>query len=567
MWKVSLKPALRAMLCIAAASLTLTACESKKDKDSKETSSQVASTKEVQTTTENDSSEKATIASADATPKYDLTQGKVSDFDIAFLKMDNEVSNKVYSPLSIKYVLMMLSEGSKGESKNQITALIGNPTVTKYESNENMSFANALFIRDTYKDAILNDYVNALKIRYNADVLTDSFDNAFNLNAYVNEKTYGIIPEAFDDGDVTAYDFVLLNALAIDMEWENKWLENGGNNPEKGFKRVAEYEFEKDPESDIELRIKHGISAIDQPIRYEFGEQKKLVSGLDVMAAFNRYDIVNVLGEENIRKIVGEAARENIQKRGDLYREGVGTNPIPEDQIDAEVNKYLDYYIKEIDSNYNDPEKNEVKSIDFSFYTDDSVKVFAKDLKEYNGTTLQYVGIMPVKENLDSYITKLDAKTLNDIIGNLKELKRENFKDGVITLVYGKLPKFKFDYDLALKEKLQSMGITDVFDQDKADLSGITSSKDAYIASAKHKADIEFTQDGIKAAAVTYAGGHGGGDTIFKYFFDVPIERIDLTFDKPYMFLIRDKETGDVWFAGTVYDPLAYAEDESIGRY
>lgn len=35
MWKVSLKPALRAMLCIAAASLTLTACESKKDKDSK----------------------------------------------------------------------------------------------------------------------------------------------------------------------------------------------------------------------------------------------------------------------------------------------------------------------------------------------------------------------------------------------------------------------------------------------------------------------------------------------------------------------------------------------------
>ncbi len=33
------------------------------------------------------------------------------------------------------------------------------------------------------------------------------------------------------------------------------------------------------------------------------------------------------------------------------------------------------------------------------------------------------------------------------------------------------------------------------------------------------------------------------------------------------MFLIRDEETGDVRFAGTVYDPLAYDEDESIGRY
>ena len=37
--------------------------------------------------------------------------------------------------------------------------------------------------------------------------------------------------------------------------------------------------------------------------------------------------------------------------------------------------------------------------------------------------------------------------------------------------------------------------------------------------------------------------------------YDVPVETIDMTFDKPYFFLIRDKVSGEVWFMGTVYEP------------
>ena len=40
-----------------------------------------------------------------------------------------------------------------------------------------------------------------------------------------------------------------------------------------------------------------------------------------------------------------------------------------------------------------------------------------------------------------------------------------------------------------------------------------------------------------------------------------PIEEIDLTFDKPYMFIVRDKETGEVWFVGTVYEPLSWENE------
>mgnify|MGYP003456866542 CR=1 FL=1 len=40
--------------------------------------------------------------------------------DLLFLKMENKKENKIYSPLSIKYALSMLKEGTNGESQKQI---------------------------------------------------------------------------------------------------------------------------------------------------------------------------------------------------------------------------------------------------------------------------------------------------------------------------------------------------------------------------------------------------------------------------------------------------------------
>ena len=93
-----------------------------------------------------------------------------------------------------------------------------------------------------------------------------------------------------------------------------------------------------------------------------------------------------------------------------------------------------------------------------------------------------------------------------------------------------------------------------------ADLSNLTETNDTFISDAKHKANIEFTQDGIKAAAATVVGGAGAGDW-YDYLFEIPTEKIDITFDKPYMFIIRDKTTGETWFTGTVYEPTLWDED------
>lgn len=470
--------------------------------------------------------------------KYALKSNSLEDFDLRFLQLENKKANKIYSPLSIKYTLGMLNEGTEGESKEQISNLIGEYKANKYINSKNMSFANALFIRDTYKQSIKGNFVNNLRDKYNADVVYDSFNSSDKINSWVSDKTLDLINNMLNDKDLEEIDFALINALAIDMDWEEKFLSDYRLEP-------LNYSHEK-----------YSWMAPCNLLSNKFEGVNNEISGMGIIASVNNYDIVSTLGEENIRKTVGDAFRKYLEEdpQGDAsyYLEGK--------DVETAVEDYLDQYIEEINENY----KRVDKSTDFSIYTDKTVKAFAKDLKEYNGTTLQYVAIMP-EEDLDTYIDGITAEDVNEIINGLKELKTENFKEGVITEIVGYIPKFKFDYDLDLIKDLNDMGVKDVFDKDKANLKGITDDENAYIAKAKHKANIEFTQDGIKASAATVMMGGGAGES-FNYYYDVPVEKIDLTFDKPYMFLIRDKKTGEIWFAGTVYEPLSLA-DEPEARY
>ena len=484
-----------------------------------------------------------------------IIDNSLSNFDLSFLKFENEKENKIYSPLSIKYALSMLKEGANGTSKEQISNVIGNNyKFKKYNSNSNMSLANSMFIRDSYKDKVKQEFINTLKSKYDAEICFDSFNNAKSLNNWIKNKTFNIIPEVAQDDDVKTLDFALVNALAIDMEWEEKFLMIWEANTEylHEKKEYAKYMYDG-----INVNCTENVSENN----FNNGSSNIEVSGMHIEATINNYDIVNTLGEDNIKKIVGDEYRK-FAKGQDYDEEHAGGDfPLSEDVTDEgiskDLNEFLPKYIDELNSNYH----KSGRSTDFSLYVDDDVKVFAKDLKEYGNTKLQYIGIMPTKGDLNEFVTNTSSDKINKYIKNLKTINSKNFKEGVVTLIKGYIPKFKFEYNLDLMEDLKKHNITDVFDTKKADLSNMVEDN-AYINSAIHKANIEFTQDGIKAAAATLLGGAGGADP-FNYCFDVPIEEIDLTFDKPYMFLIRDKETGETWFAGTVYEPLLWENDLS----
>lgn len=477
--------------------------------------------------------------------EYRMTGNDLQEFDLYFLKLENAEKNKVYSPLSIKYALAMLSEGAKGETKQQIDAVIGDYKAKKYPNNEHMTFANAMFIKDTYKDAIKPEYTNILKDKYNAEVITDSFETPNNINNWVSNKTFKLINNLLDDASKN--DYFLINALAIDMAWTNqihcahstKQTVPCHNNGSYSIR----YDHEKIEEDATMAYSRTSYPYFDENEFYHLDfNGNKNTKASEILADFNRYDIIKELGEDNIRKTVTEEYKKWLQGDGQFYINDPET---------ADVEKNVNRYIEEIKSNYGKAEY----SSDFKLYTDDNVKVFAKDLQEYNGTTLQYVGIMPTQKDLTEYVKEVKATELNNIISNLKELKIENFKDGVATIITGDIPLFKYDYELQLMDDLKKLGIKNVFDINKADLSNLTTGTTA-ITKAVHKANIEFSNEGIKAAAATAVGGAGATSGGFEYLYQIPVEKIDLTFNKPYMYIIRDKDTGEVWFTGTVYEPI-----------
>lgn len=339
------------------------------------------------------------------------------------------------------------------------------------------------------------------------------------------------------------------------MEWNHKFLEYS-HEDDNNISAYVSYQHEK---------LYWG--AYEELYKLDFDDNQE-VSSMKVIATLNNYDIVEELGEENIKSTVREEffdwAKNDVLS---YYPDHpLFESDFSDEGIEKAFEKYWSEgndwgeentsYLDEIATNYGRVDY----TTDFSLYVDNSVKVFAKDLEKSDGTTLQYIGIMPIKQDLDSFIEEKTEDDIKNLIGQLKELKLENFKDGVLTKIRGYIPKFKFDYDLNLQEDLEKLGVTDVFEAGKANLTKITDDESVFIGSVAHKATIEFTENGIKAAAATGAGGLGAGED-FNYYFDIPIEEIDITFDKPYMFIIRDKETGETWFVGTVYEPLS-SEDE-----
>ena len=97
---------------------------------------------------------------------------------------------------------------------------------------------------------------------------------------------------------------------------------------------------------------------------------------------------------------------------------------------------------------------------------------------------------------------------------------------------------------------LKAMGITDAFDAATADFSGMTTQDKLHIGMVVHQANIDVDERGTEAAAATAVGMDTGGCTG-----PVPVTDRTLRLDRPFMFLVRDLQTGAILFMGRVLDP------------
>jgi len=108
------------------------------------------------------------------------------------------------------------------------------------------------------------------------------------------------------------------------------------------------------------------------------------------------------------------------------------------------------------------------------------------------------------------------------------------------------IPKLKMTSQFSLADVLRSMGMQDAF-SGSADFSGINGQKNLYISAVIHKAYVDINEEGTEAAAATAV--------TIKLTSVGPVLNPVFRADHPFLFLIRDNNTGSILFIGRVMNP------------
>lgn len=153
-----------------------------------------------------------------------------------------------------------------------------------------------------------------------------------------------------------------------------------------------------------------------------------------------------------------------------------------------------------------------------------------------NETELSMLVLLPKADNLAAAEEALNVEEIAALQDSMVQKRVKVF-----------FPKFRLDTEYSLPGTLAAMGMPTAFSPD-ADLSGMDGTKDLFINGVVHKAFVDVNEEGTEAAAATgviiyVSAAPPGGD--------IPIFRAD----HPFVFLITEKDSGTILFAGRVTNP------------
>lgn len=189
---------------------------------------------------------------------------------------------------------------------------------------------------------------------------------------------------------------------------------------------------------------------------------------------------------------------------------------------------------------------------DGTFTTEDGrkldVRMMSSDENQYiEGSN--FTGFRKYYENAASFVALLPSEgtTVNELV---KSLDGESFRSALDNSSFGtvhtKLPEFKSEYTAnKVLEALNTMGISDLFSREKADLSGMGESDlgNLFIGDVVHKTFIDVNEEGTEAAAAT--------GMIAMSAMAPPEEEYYVYLDRPFVYAIVDDATGVPLFIGT----------------
>ena len=174
------------------------------------------------------------------------------------------------------------------------------------------------------------------------------------------------------------------------------------------------------------------------------------------------------------------------------------------------------------------------KYLESDYYTG-----FIKDYEKLSDNSqYEFIGLLP-KKDIQDVINNIS----NDVIKNSITESEAHIQ----------IPRFKYEYNVNnVKGILESLGIKDMFNKEKANFGGIA--EDIYVSSIVQKTYIDFMESGTKAAASS------GGAIDIKS----AAEEKEVIFNKPFVYLIRKKGSNNIYFIGTVNSPIGYDETKDV---
>ena len=172
----------------------------------------------------------------------------------------------------------------------------------------------------------------------------------------------------------------------------------------------------------------------------------------------------------------------------------------------------------------------------------------------YGNAPLAMTLVLP--DDLAAFEKSLNATQLERISSALANQRKAFSKPGFVESypydLHLYLPRFSIETRADLPPVLAALGMPLAFDMDRADFTGIQVPENEtdrlYVKKVIHQANIDVDEKGTEAAAATaVVMATGGGPS--------PVKEITVRLDHPFLFFVRDLDTGAVLFMGQVTDP------------
>ncbi len=238
---------------------------------------------------------------------------------------------------------------------------------------------------------------------------------------------------------------------------------------------------------------------------------------------------INAWIEENtnhkIKNMIDQSALSELTRlvlTNAIYFKGLWANQFDPDNTNKEDFRITPDETVEVDMMH-------LTDIKFNYTKTDDLQILKLP---YKGNDLSMIIILPKENNISVVESQLNQLNLTKWINDLNEIE-----------ININIPKFKFETEYTLNDVLEDMGMKDAFIPGIADFSGMDNTTDLYISNVLHKAFVEVNEEGTEAAAATAV------IVATKAITDI------FNADHPFVFLIRQEETGAIIFMGKIMNP------------